>query len=799
MKTVYLWDSMDDQDRQNTMTVLKESTEWTIWKTKDKRWTPLLRQAGYHQLLDIHKNKQSDCWGFKIKGWWRRGDIRATKPKKSFECWVKSAADAPKESNKSLMEALMAPQQNAGKDEYIVDLESHEKLYWLGTESGLIGAFGFAGACTAGDGSCDPPTRSMGAGFCNFRAMQWNTDTPLTQSLLQEQRIRESSKVGREVEGLSSNRPELVALRECLEAHEDHVDLLYLTDSEASLQAIHKWIGCGAKLNLSNSPDADILKAIILKLQKRVEAGAATLLIKVKAHRGDPLNEEADIRAELGRRKAYKETIWDDLSDRTVYQWPIKQGKTKVLKTSVWTDTVRNYIRQKAGEIEAFKALEVGALKWCKEHVPRDGNDWTEEGQMLLDDPELWLDRLTFSWECHASRKRDRTTEDGTFLQHKKGTITSTFTGDWLLTEGESRDKLGEWLKKTQVRYQDQRRMLQSIMHCFPSNFWRNKITNGKESDKCDLCKALWISQGRFTTESALPVQTLGHIQHTCEALSEIHTMAHHRCWRLIHGELSRLALSTWRFICIHNEKSFRTVWTELAQEFPEVFNHCAEQTLWNAARDSEMQRPLTRAEMIRRQQGISHEHIAEDRLWNKRPDGIAFQMPTDTKSGVICLLEFKRMSDVTSHYIVRAKSVALAQYESLRSALGKVMQHSGWVVHQRSFVAGARSLNEAEFKENLEYFKVPSVSIDSIRTKLAMTIFDEYANILKGMYSIRFNGRPDSGGTSARPDTGSSDHGVAPVRPDRDLIPPLINSLTAWQPNKFRKRKERGSKENAI
>ncbi len=72
----------------------------------------------------------------------------------------------------------------------------------------------------------------------------------------------------------------------------------------------------------------------------------------------------------------------------------------------------------------------------------------------------------------------------------------------------------------------------------------------------------------------------------------------------------------------------------------------------------------------------------------------------------------------------------------------------------------------------------VPSVSIDSIRTKLAMTIFDEYANILKGMYSIRFNGRPDSGGTSARPDTGSSDHGVAPVRPDRDLIPPVINSL---------------------
>jgi hypothetical protein len=59
--------------------------------------------------------------------------------------------------------------------------------------------------------------------------------------------------------------------------------------------------------------------------------------------------------------------------------------------------------------------------------------------------------------------------------------MTSTFTGDWLLTEGKSGDKLGEWLKKTQVRPQDQRRMLESIMLCFPSNFWRSKITNNKE------------------------------------------------------------------------------------------------------------------------------------------------------------------------------------------------------------------------------------------------------------------------------------------------------------------------------
>ena len=50
---------------------------------------------------------------------------------------------------------------------------------------------------------------------------------------------------------MSSNRPELVALRECLESHPDNKNLLYLTDSEATLQAINKWIGGGAKLSLA--------------------------------------------------------------------------------------------------------------------------------------------------------------------------------------------------------------------------------------------------------------------------------------------------------------------------------------------------------------------------------------------------------------------------------------------------------------------------------------------------------------------------------------------------------------------
>jgi shikimate kinase len=92
----------------------------------------------------------------------------------------------------------------------------------------------------------------------------------------------------------------MVALAECLEDHDDDINLLYLTDIETILQAIHRWIGCGAKLNLSKASDVDVLKRIIIKLQKRVLTGTVTLLIKVKAYRGDPRNEETDIKSKNG-------------------------------------------------------------------------------------------------------------------------------------------------------------------------------------------------------------------------------------------------------------------------------------------------------------------------------------------------------------------------------------------------------------------------------------------------------------------------------------------------------------------
>jgi hypothetical protein len=69
-----------------------------------------------------------------------------------------------------------------------------------------------------------------------------------------------------------------------------------------------------------------------------------------------------------------------------------------ITRSTTWTNTVRNRFRQKTGEIEEFRVLEIGAIKWCKEHIPHEENnlnDLTDEGLSQLDDmePRMWWEK----------------------------------------------------------------------------------------------------------------------------------------------------------------------------------------------------------------------------------------------------------------------------------------------------------------------------------------------------------------------------------------------------------------------
>ena len=53
-------------------------------------------------------------------------------------------------------------------------------------------------------------------------------------------------------------------------------------------------------------------------------------------------------------------------------------------------------MRQKAGEIQAYRAYEKGAEKWRKEHMPRKGKGGiSEEGQEILEDRDIWTNETT--------------------------------------------------------------------------------------------------------------------------------------------------------------------------------------------------------------------------------------------------------------------------------------------------------------------------------------------------------------------------------------------------------------------
>jgi hypothetical protein len=100
--------------------------------------------------------------------------------------------------------------------------------------------------------------------------------------------------------------------------------------------------------------------------------------------------------------------------------------------------------------------------------------------------------------------------------------------------------------------------------------------------------------------------------------------------------------------------------------------------------------------------------------------------MPTTTKAGEFVILELKRMSCVTDQYVTRAKNVAVAQYASIKSALERTLAPQGWSVRQRCFIAGARSLNEQDLHENLDYFKVGNAIDNSFLSTINKILIDK-------------------------------------------------------------------------
>ena len=187
--------------------------------------------------------------------------------------------------------------------------------------------------------------RKKGAGYNNLRRI----------------RKRQQYKVGREEEGSSSNQPELA-------------------DNQSLLKAVNTWIGEDGKATLVGAPDTDNLAASIEILRKRIAAGTAPFLVKVKAHRGEPANEGADILLAdnaISDLKVGKE--WCQRTNRAVFTWRKPCREAYQDRHSTFNNSVRDAIRRGAAENEVQKLEEkltgvwrqMSALRrrferWCK-------------------------------------------------------------------------------------------------------------------------------------------------------------------------------------------------------------------------------------------------------------------------------------------------------------------------------------------------------------------------------------------------------------------------------------------------
>jgi ribonuclease HI len=390
--TVFLWESLGEEGREECEQAIRMRKDWVVWsRARPAKGDCKIR--GFEQEVQ--------------KGWWKRGDVEAKLNTVNMTAWVHKECDSIQTGALTkLQEAWDSSEQ---KDECIVCLDDLERAYWMGTEIGQLGGYGFQGVALGVDGSCKDGR--MGAGCCKFRKEG------------EDRRAR----VGREEEGASSNRPELGGVVLALQSAALSEDALLLCDNEAVLRVIKKWVGQGGKATLATAPDADILREIVCLLTQRVRAGRATFLIKVKSHRGEPINERADTLAEEGRGMSDDDKRWDDRTDRMTFE--VRRGDSTV--SSVWTNSVRNAFRKQAGWAKLQGARAAASKHWTARVWYRNNQRWLQASKEGTEASKSWSFKDEREWGKKCFEDLD---------QGRMGRpATSTWSTDFLLREGLSR------------------------------------------------------------------------------------------------------------------------------------------------------------------------------------------------------------------------------------------------------------------------------------------------------------------------------------------------------------------------
>jgi hypothetical protein len=242
--TVFLWESLDEGGREECEKAIRTHRDWVVWSRarpakgdcklrgfeqegKAVFQGKVKRKKKAHETARTEDEAENDAQQDEVegggracrqKGWWKRGDVEAKLNTVNMTAWVHKECDViEEEAITKLQEAWDSSEQ---KDECIVRLNDLEGAYWMGTEIGQLGGYGFQGVTLGVDGSCKDGR--MGSGCCKFG----------------EKGEGKCVRVCREDEGTSSKRPELGGVVLALQSAALNEDALLLCDNEAVLCVI---------------------------------------------------------------------------------------------------------------------------------------------------------------------------------------------------------------------------------------------------------------------------------------------------------------------------------------------------------------------------------------------------------------------------------------------------------------------------------------------------------------------------------------------------------------------------------
>jgi len=274
--TVISWPGLNDKEKAELIPTLSTTDNWILPTPDDPQGASNKSQPSFGGIA------RADGKCSRHKEWWREGKDELATHSMTTEVWISKRGQILKATRMAIQEAL---EEEKTKDTPSFGTEELEVIHRSSTEAGPLGIYNFPGAVYATDGSNDKGV--MGAGY--FKLDEYRGGC---------------CQLGRGEEGNSSNRAELGAACLALEdakRQQDRKPIILLSDSACFLSSSQKWIVEGKSASMHGDPDADIMRDIVQLLRERIEQGLLTIFIKIKAHRGDPLNQLADRWADEGR------------------------------------------------------------------------------------------------------------------------------------------------------------------------------------------------------------------------------------------------------------------------------------------------------------------------------------------------------------------------------------------------------------------------------------------------------------------------------------------------------------------